>query len=845
MYMNESGEPSFLKHFKLAVAASLLALISPIASASPVSSVSLYPALAETAQDWRELLDQLTSADGVMRARAERKCQGGGSELAAVAIEAFETADLSARREWARIIRREASLESLPEVLRLLSDADSGVRRQLARFLARPDHAAHEIDARVLALEGIVRTDADLALRRGSILLLGEIDEDAALEVLARLLVDLPIDERVVAARALPESKRARALVRDLVVKGFDAPPGERTPPRILAVLLPLHGRLLADDPTGGSNARDCAPLVLGIDHPHPSVRAGAGRGFERLLSRLRNLGEYGRASRVLEALGEFGLDRRLVHYHRARLAFYPGADPAAALLAGRAIREEPPAGSADDGIYQDSLWRFRSFHLEALALWGTGKPEQALPLFESAGSVLDTLLSERYDLSPDDISQLRHVDALQHRALVAISSACCSIAAGTDPRKVLPIARLAHVLSLESQVGYAAVRGDGNRGWDSLLESELSPFRLLFTELDWPELPMPRRLELQASMGRLLASVATTEMPGFAPLENLAPEMMDPLADPSRRILLQQVQKNRVDMLDEDIGTVQRRMLSKQAADPGRIPDEERQEITLLLRARGRILRAMEQWEATGYKELLELRNPSSLALWLSRDLRSEGRAVDSRRYAERMRDDLEESAFFRNYYWGLERLAQIEMAIGNSYTDEDEPERAEEELEKAVERLRGIEERLIELGAARANVEVIRGIRSAALVGLAVNANVKLGDAEKALQYYERAYKLRKDDFMQVLLACYRARSGRIPEARVLLRELRPRPQLYYNLACTHALLGDVERALDYLERELEENQSSEAARQRQMDWAREDPDLRNLREDPRFERLVGPGQ
>jgi hypothetical protein len=92
-----------------------------------------------------------------------------------------------------------------------------------------------------------------------------------------------------------------------------------------------------------------------------------------------------------------------------------------------------------------------------------------------------------------------------------------------------------------------------------------------------------------------------------------------------------------------------------------------------------------------------------------------------------------------------------------------------------------------------------------------------------------------------MKVLLACYRARSGRVEEARLLLREIEPGPQTYYNLACTHALLGDRPRALKFLELELAENQFSRGSLQRQKEWAREDPDLAALRGDPGFERLV----
>ena len=110
-----------------------------------------------------------------------------------------------------------------------------------------------------------------------------------------------------------------------------------------------------------------------------------------------------------------------------------------------------------------------------------------------------------------------------------------------------------------------------------------------------------------------------------------------------------------------------------------------------------------------------------------------------------------------------------------------------------------------------------------------------------ERALAYFERAYELDQRDFMQVLLACYRARSGRDDEARAVLRTVRPAPALFYNLACTHAMLGDAELAIDFLQRDFLENHPSTGSLERQKEWARGDPDLASLRGDPRFQRLV----
>ena len=168
-------------------------------------------------------------------------------------------------------------------------------------------------------------------------------------------------------------------------------------------------------------------------------------------------------------------------------------------------------------------------------------------------------------------------------------------------------------------------------------------------------------------------------------------------------------------------------------AEEPGRVPLEEEEELLVLSRFRSRLLRAQQEMERTGYGALLELRVPSSLGMWIARDLRNEGRAAESRALAENVRAGLERDGYYLSYYWGLERLAEIEMSIGSSYTDEDEPERAEVELKKAVERLEGIEERLRDLGAGGRQLAAVRSMRCTALVSLAVNANVKQKDPEE----------------------------------------------------------------------------------------------------------------
>ena len=191
------------------------------------------------------------------------------------------------------------------------------------------------------------------------------------------------------------------------------------------------------------------------------------------------------------------------------------------------------------------------------------------------------------------------------------------------------------------------------------------------------------------------------------------------------------------------------------------------------------------------------------------------------------------------------LSELSRAEVALGAAWMDDDEPDQADALYLSALERLEVLERELADRGVSEAGLRRLRLRRADVLVSLAVNANVKRRAHDLAVGYFERAYELREDDFMRVLLACYRARVGRDAEARAVLRDLPVSPSNYYNLACTYALLGERELALDFLRRDFAEMRSSPGQLERQKQWARGDPDLESLQGDPRFEALVAPAE
>ncbi|MEE8469264.1 MAG: hypothetical protein V3T22_12460, partial [Planctomycetota bacterium] len=650
---------------------------------------------------------------------------------------------------------------------------------------------------------------------------------------------------------SLPSTPRSAELVRRLVVAGF-APerPAERTPDDVLAAVLPSYGRLLADETSGAERPADRAPLILGVRHPSAAVRRATAGAFEALLGRLREMGEGQRALRVLWGLAQQGLDRRVVHYHRARLAFFPAADPAAALESARAMRGATgvAAGGAQLAALGASatearLWLFRSLYLEGMAQLCLGQPGAGSQRLADAARVLDATLAERGDLG-DQAAQADHVQTLQQRALAEIGAVLSALAGGTAPGDpgLLERVRLAHRISLEAQVGSARLGGRALSGWDALLDSELSPYRLLFTGRAYPGIGVRAAVELQELLGRALASVAPREMPGFVPVQGLSRALSDPLLDPRRLELLRQVQFARLDGLTERIDELSSRLAGR-GGTGWEIPEQELVELSNLQMRQRMLENEIAEDREGGWSNLQGLRVPGSQALWLARDLRNEGRGLESRIVAGRLKDDLQRTGISNGwYYQGMQLLVRADLVIGSAYTDEDQPVRAAEALSAAVARLESVERRLTEAGAGERELQPYRLLRSNALVSLAVNANVRLGRIGEANDYYEQAYELRQDDFMRVLLACYRARAGRDQEARDLLREIRPGPQTYYNVACTYSLLGETARALDYLELEFEENHPGEASRRRQQEWAAGDPDLANLRDDPRFLTLTG---
>ena len=109
---------------------------------------------------------------------------------------------------------------------------------------------------------------------------------------------------------------------------------------------------------------------------------------------------------------------------------------------------------------------------------------------------------------------------------------------------------------------------------------------------------------------------------------------------------------------------------------------------------------------------------------------------------------------------------------------------------------------------------------------------------DAE-ALKLIERHVALNPDDHRSLylgsaMLAALGRREQAIEWAEAAVRARENDPQTLYNVGCTYAVLGDVERALDLLESSCDNGWSD-------RQWLEHDSDLVALRNHPRFGRLL----
>ena len=821
------------------------------------------PAAASTARtdEFDDLLARVARGDEP----ALQSLLAMGEEAAVRASVPSPGEDVVMRRARARVVERAGGPRVLDAVLAACADPDPIVRASYARFLSRPTLARARADRRVEQLAAFVRADPDAAVRAAGVRSLTEIDAADALAVLDRCLDDLAGEERAAAAGELARTLRGRALSAARLARAVDG----REDPRVYAALLVPYARALADlveaapDPSAGAgNSPSIAissaarqPIVAALRHPDPRVRGAGAAAYDALATRLFAQRKPERVQAVLAALQSDGVAPERVLVQRARVAMHAG-DTALALELSRAL--EVVAAAGDDT--NSRILNVRAATIASVARFARGELDAARAAWSVARERTRALLGERRDMATRDGARVQ-AELLLCAAALEMNAALFSIATvipaldpatSASPTAAVPeptsvpdealfALRRAHALALEAQL--VAWRGDldGTNDLDRLIGDPDGVLELVLDPGRHAAWPANRGVALRRGLGRALATVVPTEVVGFAPYPVPTGLVADPLEDPERSSLLVRLGVADTDRLARALSKKRQHALRASLDDPAGLDPEEK---LALLEAEYRWYDALEAQKrvSDGRKDdLLELRAPVSYVIDLGRLLRDEGRPAEARDLLVKARDAFEQSAVAQRFLWGLAMRAQVEIALGGTYSDGGDPKQAEIELSKAVARLEALETTLAERGANRGAMAMIRSERCNALVALAVNANVKLRDPKQAIVWFERAWELRQDEFMRVLYACYRARDGRELEARALLVDVTPGPNVDYNLACTYALLGERELAFEYLRRELDLDQPSPGVRARQAEWARTDPDLESLRDDPRFEVIL----
>ncbi len=766
-----------------------------------------------TSPELWKLVRDLESPEFALREKAAIALAAAGNAGAREALDGFVAATPSARLSRAHVVRQVGEGELLDEVLPLCADPSPGVCAEFAGYLGRvlrehPGPSAPQLERACARLYEMACGGTQPAVRAAALDALSRADLDPAARALAGLTAGLSGSEAVLAARALANSPRAGSLLLEMVQSNFDGK-GPRLDERALSVLLADgYGASLAEAERGGIDPRSRLPFSIGGRSPSPAVRAASVLGFQGFLARARFLGATERAEDVSALLAPEVVDPKRVWLASAMFTLTAGKDPARALSALEHLKALLGSPRADDTRGRFDLAVADT--LAAAAQLACGKIELALAQLELARTLLGGLAAEGLERSGNAGAALASEVAAE-RAVVESYALLALLRAGRafDAPECLAIGRTLHGLSLRAQLlATLGTLETWTGDLDTLVHHSHSPFDLLLSN---PELERglgAHPLDLALALARALAAAVPDELPGFA-----VPGEVQPL-DATRSALLTQIELSRIEQVQRELA---------------RLPAEaaERVELENALR----VLSGQRSPEP----DLHRVRLPSALAIELAGDLRDEGRPEAAAELARNVKEALSRADFLFGGPYIQELIARAESTLGACATDQGEPDKADKILNGALSRLETV---------ASSGLDDLRSkaVRSNVLVSLSVNANVKLRDPAKALAYFERAFELRQDDFTRLLLACYRARAGRKDEARALLREMPESPFNFYNLACTYALLGDKELALDYLARELRPGTKSAGAIERQRVWARTDPDLASLQADARFEALVG---
>ena len=660
----------------------------------------------------------------------------------------------------------------------------------------------------------------DESIRSASLKALGRRGDMDSVEALSSLISLLPPSESYEAAAALGATPLGRARAWDYLLVALRE--GASTAP--LGALLQVGTVSLVEAGRMTWTQLELSPLVRLYSHPESSVRRAVLLGINSALEVFDGASGAG-AIAFLTAIEDAGLNSAQLLSARAEFA----------LLLGEAARGDSAARVLAEGasLERDPLSAARGSGFLGTSCFMSGDYEEAVELFLNQRDI--ALAISKRALEGEANLRLRQ-EAADLSASAELSVALARLASGTEVTSDLIVKglRRAHAAALNAHELGVRAGMLFSSSLDLLFSTQATPWDALNRPSALYGLTSESAAALQRSLLEALASVAVEVMPGISPSLGVKAQLIS--EDSGRLALIEEI-------VDAREARLMRRWEEALARAGGRrISGEDNAEVEAELESLQRESDRVRRLRQLKGKQLLyAVRTPCTIALTFAASLRSGGALAEAKVVLKSFLTDVEETKNFTDYVWPIELAARAEMQLGSCLCDENLPGEAEQIFLRAVGRLEDLERLFVSRGVAPESYPTIRNLLSATLISLAVNANVRLRDPERALGYFERAYELRQDDFATVLLACYRARSGQEVAAREALARVPPSPNLYYNLTCAYALLGEKARALSFLERELNSNHPTEGARERQRAWARDDPDLASLRAEPRFQLLT----
>lgn len=739
----------------------------------------------------------LASRDPRARTEAFVKLAAAGSTAVDALLDGFRDAPALARELRARLLRDHARAADAVRIAALASDPSPVVRADLVRFAARPDLAFAEAPVRAKLLLRLA-DDPESGVREAAVKGLQRLAHPSSIEGLAALVREGDAAQRTGALTALAATPRAAPALLELA--------------RFVDASAPsLRGQLLLCLGATG----DIAVLEELLRFARDPIHGSAARtGFDWLVQRLTSRREEAQLSRCLgawEAVDPVDAEGR-----RARYELLVRGDLTKARAA--AVRWSDAAAHEFDGARPA---RAAAASIEALCALAEGDGAAAEQLLEEAFGQLE---GERALAREDDAADALLLPLARARTLSALNSLVNPWAGAPEPA-----ARLREAYGLYE----AWVRGETFRALSGILARDSS---ILGQYLDSLRAGEPEPIPLQAAWSFDTAltsdlgvsSVVSVVLPrrgrGAQALE-AGRKLLDLLSDVNPREFV--TARHRNDWVGAPDPFQRMRLLDVPGVPISPVYVSVKTSFSRFPRDLGQVARSV----VGDFAVAAAILDPvveraslgsqvSDLVTYVETSLERAGVAMDAR-------DGDGADAIVARVLARLDAVKQTNEAD----FDPDEVKRLGSAGSDALR------------ARARTWLDVERRLRSQALITRAVNENVVRGRPETASAYAKKGMELEPTEFNRVLLACYFAREGNAAEARAILRDTVDSAGTYYNLACTYALLGEIETALHYLERDFEQHRDFGSI-ERQRAWARRDPDLRALAGEARFRALVGEG-